>query len=741
MRALSILLMLALSLMPLVPAGLPLISAGAESLADLKLPTDPTIVRGTLPNGLTYLIRQHKNPEGRVSIWLHVGSGSLNETDSTRGLAHYLEHMAFNGSANFPPGSVVPLFQSLGLAFGRDQNAFTSFDQTTYQLTLPTSGKDLLEKGFTFMADVASRLSLEKPEIDSERQIILEEKRARSSPQQRTQDQIYERLAPESTFGRRLPIGTEETIKSIGREDFREYYSRWYVPSNMTVLVVGDADPAMVADLIRQHFGGAPAVPRPTPRDVGIRPSAGPRAIVASDPELTRAGVSIMRVEPPKGPMVTMADARRELIERIGTWAFNRRMNAEIAAGRVAFLDAGASLQDWSGTLRMASVEASGRPGTWRGMLADLGTALERARLHGFSDREVQDAKTALTAEAEEAVQRETTRPAREVLRQLNREVSRGGPLMSATQTLDVVRRLLSGITAADVSDAFRVDFDMSRGLFIAELPASDDVPREADLVTLGRTAIAVTPDKPTEVARAAALLTTLPQGGTVTESRTHAASGVTSMWLDNGVRVHHRRMDQRKNEASIVITLAGGAIEESATNRGLTEAALRAWERPATSTLSSPQIKDLMTGAKVNVRPGRTGDTVTLAVSGDPADLERGVQLAYLLLTDPVIEDAALAQWKDAETQRIGERKSQPMQVLAETTAAAIYPPGETRQRSLTAEQISAITREAAQAWLRRLITQAPVEVAVVGDIDRETATRLVTRYLGALPSRPRDR
>src|SRR5262249_6498767 len=160
--------------------------------------------------------------------------------------------------------------------------------------------------------------------------------------------------------------------------------------------------------------------------------------------------------------------------ERIGTWAFNRRMNAEIAAGRVAFLDAGASLQDWSGTLRMASVDASGRAGTWRAMLADLGTALERARLHGFSDREAQDAKTALRAEAEEAVQRETTRPAREVLRQLNRDVSRSGPLMSATQTLDVVRRLLPGITATDVSNAFRVDFDMSRGLFIAELPAND---------------------------------------------------------------------------------------------------------------------------------------------------------------------------------------------------------------------------------------------------------------------------
>jgi len=163
-------------LVVLLPLGL----VGATSLADEKLPTDPALVMSTLPNGLTYIIRPHRNPEGRVSIWLHVASGSLNETDSTRGLAHYLEHMAFNGSANFAPGSVVPFFQSLGLAFGRDQNAFTSFDQTTYQLTLPGGGRDVVEKGLLFMSDVAMRMSLGATEIDGERQIILEEKRARA---------------------------------------------------------------------------------------------------------------------------------------------------------------------------------------------------------------------------------------------------------------------------------------------------------------------------------------------------------------------------------------------------------------------------------------------------------------------------------------------------------------------------------------------------------------------------------
>jgi zinc protease len=732
MRASLALLMMSLLLMPSVPAR-------AAALADEKLPTDPALVTGTLPNGLSYIVRRHGNPEGRASIWLHVSSGSLNETDTTQGLAHYLEHMAFNGSTNFPRGTVIPFFQSLGLAFGRDQNAFTSFDQTTYQLALPGGGRDVLEKGMLFMSDVAMRLSLDPGEIDSERQIILEEKRARASAQQRVQDKIFEWLAPESTLGRRLPIGIEPTIKSVKREEFLDYYSRWYVPSNMTVMVVGDTDPAMVADVIAQHFGGGPTVPRPASRDVGVRPTTKQRAIVATDPELTRSEVSITRLEAPRGPVTTVAERRRGLVEHIGTWAFSRRLSAELAAGRASYLSADASIGEWPGTMRMITLEASGRPGTWRAMLKDIGTALQRARLHGFTEREVQDARTALIADAEEAVQREATRTAREVLRQLNGDVTRGSRTMSAAQTLALFQRLLPGITAREVSDAFTAAFDPKSAIFIAELPASDGVPSEADFLTLGRAAFAVKPGKPADVARATTLLAAPPKGGAVVESVPHAASGVTSMWLDNGVRVHHRYMDQRKNEATIEITLAGGLIQETPANRGITEAALRAWARPATSRLTSTQIRDLMTGAKARVRSGMGGDTVGLTVSGDPAELERGLQLAYLLLTDPVIEEPALEQWREAELQQIIQRKTRPMQVLMDTSAAAIYPPGEPRPKVLTAEQVRAVTLPAAQAWLRRLITEAPVEVAVVGDVDRDAATRLVTRYLGALPARPR--
>ncbi len=721
--------------------GLAIVLGAGSALGqgELLLPTDPALVTGTLDNGLRYLIRKHPNPQGRVAMWLHVASGSLNETDDTRGLAHYLEHMAFNGSANFPPGSLVPYFESLGLTFGRDQNAFTSFDQTTYQLALPDTKAETIDKGLLYLSDVAMRLSLLPAEIDNERQIILEEKRSRAGAAQRVHEYIHERLAPGSTFGRRLPIGTEEAIKSLAPRDFRDYYARWYVPSNMTVIVVGDCDPRLVAGLIERHFAAGPTVPRPAGRDVGVKPQTTTRAIVARDPELTEAEVSIVRVEPPRAPTTTVAEHRLRLVEHIGTWAFNRRINALIAEGKASFLRGSASVRQEARAIRLTSVEASGKTGEWRKMLANLGILLQRARLHGFSEREVQDARTFLIAEGEDVVQREATLPARAVLRQLNGAVARREPVMSAAQRLDLLNRLLPGILAAEVSQVFAAAFDPTHVTFIAELPSGGDVPSEAELISLGRLALDVKPEKETEVARAASLLRTPPTGGKIVESVEDTASGVLSAWLDNGVRVHHRFMGGRKNEASVVITLAGGQIQETAATRGITQAATVAWSRPATSALSSIQIRDLMIGKKVRVSGRTDQDTMTLTVSGNPGDLEFGLQLAYLLLTDPVIEPAALEQWRESEMQKIAARKVQPSGVLSEAVAAAFYPKDEPRAKPLEGTEVQRIQLDAAQAWLKRMIREAPAEVAVVGDFPRPAALALVERYLGSLVARDR--
>ena len=263
-----------------------------------SLPTDPALVTGQLGNGLRFIVRQHANPPGRANIWLHIHSGSLNETDRQRGLAHYLEHMAFNGSEHFPPGSVVPFFQSLGMTFGRDQNAFTSFEQTTYQLTMPHADVDSLTKAMTYFADVLTRLSLLPAEIDAERQIIQEERIRSLSGQQRTMYYVLERIAPGSIFGQRIVIGTEETINSVQQTDFRDYYGKWYVPSNATLMVVADADPQQVVPVIEKNFSASPTVPRPTPQDIGVKAYTQSFAIVASDPEVRTEQITITRLEP-----------------------------------------------------------------------------------------------------------------------------------------------------------------------------------------------------------------------------------------------------------------------------------------------------------------------------------------------------------------------------------------------------------------------------------------------------------
>ena len=716
-----------------------LVCTGAVPAVAEPLPTNPELIRGALDNGLTYIIKKHGNPAGGVGLWLHVASGSLNETDGARGIAHYLEHMAFNGSANFLPGSLVPFFQSLGMTFGRDQNAFTGFEQTTYQLALPDTKPETLDKGMLFLSDVAMRLSLAPVEIENERQIILEEKRWRAGPAQRVQEYIYGRLAPGSTLGRRLPIGAEETIRSAALKDFKEYYSRWYVPSNMAIIVVGDCDPALVVGVIQKHFAAGPKVPRPADHDVGVKPQTGARAIVATDPELTQAEVSFVRVEPPHAPTITVEQRRDDLVELIGIRVFNRRISAQLAEGKASFLKAGVSVRQEGRAIRLVTAEGSGKPSEWRRILADLGTNLQRARLHGFSEREVQDVRRSLIAKAEDAVEREGTLPARTILRQINGALARREPVMSASQRLELLKRLLPGITAAEVSRVFAASFDPTNVTFIAELPSGGDVPSEAELIGLGRAALSVKPDREAEVARASSLLEKLPTGGKLVESTEHATSGVTSGWLDNGARVHYRFVDQRKNEASITVTLAGGRIQETGANRGITDAAALAWSRPATSKLSSIRIRDWMTGKKVRVSGGVDQDILTLTVSGNPADLEAGLQLAYLLLTDPIIEPAAFEQWKETVRQRIASRKLQPAGVLSETVAAAFYPNDEPRTRPLAADQIQRVRVDAAQAWLKKIIATAPIEVAVVGDLDRTTARRLVERYLGSLPARDR--
>ncbi len=725
--------------MNLKTLGTLLFAGTASTTIAQPLETRDDLLVGTLDNGLTYMIKEHGNPEDRAALYLHVSAGSLNETDDVRGIAHYLEHMAFNGSENFEPTEVVSFFESMGLSFGRHQNAFTSFDQTTYILNLPDAELDTIDKALLFFDDVAGGLSLIPEEIDAERGIIQEERRTRLSPQQRVQEQLFEAIAPGSTFGYRLPIGTEETIDSVQRDDFVKFYETFYTASNMTLIVAADREAESIVPMIESYFGDLPKVDRPDDLPVGVTPYTELRAEVFTDAELTNATIQIINIREPQPPVTTREHMRRVLVENLASSVFNRRLQKKINEGQLDMLGSAAFVGDFFGAMRVSWIQAFGRPDGWRTQLGDLTREFKRAHVHGFTAREIEDARKATIAGAERFAEQEPTLPATAILSGLNQQVARGDTVLSAAQQLEMTRAMIPTITDEEVNEWFVRLYDDEKLMVAISIPEHVDVPTESELLEIARADLSVTPEAEAEEDRPESFMASLPAPGEVVEIEKHEPTQIWSAWLNNGVRAHYRYMDKREDNATITITVAGGRIHETAETHGLTDAASLAFSRPATQRLSSTNVRDLLTGKKVNVGGGSGGDTMSIGVSGNPADLEAGLQLAHLLLTEPMIEQAALDQWKENQRQAIEQRKTQPLAQLQEILPALMSPEGEVRMLPITEDRVEAITLSDAQAWLEQTLDGAPIEVSVVGDIEQDAAMDLVAQYVGSLPPRER--
>jgi zinc protease len=701
------------------------------------LPTDPRLVTGEFANGMRYVVMQHAVPPGRAAVWLHVSSGSLNETEKQRGIAHFLEHMAFNGSANFPPGSVIDFFQGLGLTFGRHQNASTSFDRTNYRLEMPDNKPETVGKALTFLSDVAFKLTLPQDEIDKERGIILEEKRTRIGAQQRVQEAWLKRMAPGSIFGERIPIGTEATINSMMQQDFKDYYSSWYTPSNMAIFMVADLPAAEMVETLRAKFSEGTKAPKPKDQDVGVKPLDATRGVVITDAELTQATVAIMRLDPPAAPVTTYGRAREQLVEQLGSIAFNRRIERKIAKGQFSGLRGGMSAGSFANTMRIAQVQASGTPDKWEAMLKDAASELQRARTYGFAKREIDDALREILSRAESSLQTEATRGAVQILGSFDSAFASGETLTSAQQDLDILKAIAATMTKAQVDEAFRKGFDLAQVTFSLQVPSGANVPTDEQLAAAGKAALEQKVEEESVSEGANSLMAAAPAAASMGTPELHAATQVTTWSMPNGVKVHHRFNDYKKNSVAVSITLAGGELLETAKNRGITDAATQAWQRAATTTLASTDINDLMVGKKVNVAGFAQPDAIALSVSGTPDDLETGMQLAHLLLTAPNLEQAAFDQWRTGQLQAIESAKKSPARVLFKTLAGTVFPANEDRVLPLTAEQVNAVSRDAAQEWLGTLIAQSPIEVSIVGDISQAAAADIVGKYLATLPVR----
>src|SRR5262245_59303868 len=300
-------------------------SASAQSLSS-KLTPNPAIHVGKLPNGLTYYIRNNDQPAKRVSLRLAVKAGSIDEADDQRGLAHMLEHMAFNGTTHFKPGELVPYFESVGVAFGPHVNAYTSYDETVYMLNVPTDRAGALDHGLQALADFAGGMSLTDKEIDKERGVVLEEWRQRLGVASRLQGITDRAVYGQSKYAERLPIGLPDTIQHFPYQRLRDFYRENYTPDRIAIVVVGDLDAATAERLVRQYFAAVPArksakrpvYPVPAHNDT--------RVTVATDAEAQASSVSVLHTRPLRKSQ-TVGDYRRDLVRSL----FEAMLNARLA--------------------------------------------------------------------------------------------------------------------------------------------------------------------------------------------------------------------------------------------------------------------------------------------------------------------------------------------------------------------------------------------------------------------------
>lgn len=707
-----------------------------------QLPSDSRILTGKLDNGVTWMYRQHDNPPGKMALMVHIDTGSLNETESQRGLAHFTEHMVFNGSENFPPGELIPYFESIGMDFGGDINAFTSFDQTSYMLFLPDTDLKEIDKGLMVLSDQAFRASFLDEEVEKERGVILSEKRAGMSAQQRIRDKLWPEVFAGSRFADRMVIGLEDVIANAPRSEFVDYYRTWYRPERVTVLLVGDASPDPIIPLIDKWFGQYRLTAE-------TRPEHGPefkhfteqRAFIVTDPEFSRGEVAMYNIRPGRPPTTTVEQARVDLLDELGGWILQRRFSDRLQSGDASYTQAFASAFNFFNDAMLVMGQASGEPENWEKMLDELIEEVGRARQYGFTERELELARKEFLSDAERAVKTESTQNARRILMEMDSAVNDREPIMSAEQELEIVKRLLPTVTLAEVSKAFADNFEAGSFAYVLTMPEKEDVklPSNDELLAAARAALAKKVAPPSEEKHAESLLAEMPAPGKVAEQTRDEDLDITHLWLDNGVRVHHRYMDYKKDSVMVTISLAGGQIEETAANAGVTETASLILDQPATSRLTSNDITDLMTGENIRVRGNADGDAMVVSVSGSPEDLEKGLQLAHALLTDGKLEQSAFDNWKESALQRYKMFEKQP-QFVAIRALRDVLSGGDPRLTMTDPDRINAQSIEAAQKWFDRLCAQAPIEVAVVGEIKLEEVMPLIETYIGSLAQRPRS-
>jgi zinc protease len=704
-----------------------------------RIPFDAAVRTGTLPNGLKFFIRQNARPEKRLSLRLAVKAGSLFEEDDQQGLAHFLEHMAFNGSAHFKPGELVSYFESTGARLGPHVNAYTSFDETVYMLELPTDSKEIVSKGFTALADFAGGLTIDPGEVDKERGVVVEEWRGRLGAGSRIRDQQIPVLYHQSRYATRLPIGKPEILRNAPAARLRAFYDTWYRPDRMALIAVGDANPQELEATIRETFGPLqPRGPAARPPDNRVPLHTETLVSVVADAELTSSSVQLLRKRS-KDSEGLVSDYRRTLVENLFTHMLNDRFDELARKPDAKFLTAGGGGDSIGPTADAFELSARVVDGGLTAGLAALQIEARRVVEHGFTAGELDRAKRWTMAFFERAYnERDKTESGSFAQEYLNYFLVEE-PSPGIDYEVRLVRQFLPGITLADVAALARSLLSGEGSVVLATLPQKETVrvpapvDLQAALADANRTA--VTPWSDTTTAQA--LMPALPEPGRVASRRELPDIGVTVVTFANGVEAWLKSTDFKNDQVLFTMYSLGGA-SAAATPEDHVQArfASQYVGLSGVGGIKALDLDKLLAGKIASASPFISSLTHGISGSAAPAELETALQLLHMYATAPGDDPDALALMKRQIEASVANRGRSPGQLFGEKVAE-VNTSGHFSSKPLTEEQIRAMDRARMLAFYRqRFSNAADFSFFMVGTFTVDRVIPLLAQYVGSLPS-----
>ena len=705
---------------------------------------DPNVTIGKLENGLTYYIRKNSYPKDRVEFRLAVNAGSNQETDEQQGLAHFTEHMAFNGIEGFPSNSVVDHLRSKGVVFGADLNAYTSFDETVYMIPMPTDDPGNIDLGLKILRGWAAGLLYDNKEIDEERGVIIEEYRLGLGASDRMRKEYWPILMKDSRYADRLPIGKLDILQTFDYQVIKDFYKDWYRPDLQAVIVVGDIDVKVVEEKIKTMFGNIPAKQNPKKKEIyGIAPNKEPLVAVCTDPEATGSQVMLIRKHQHKA-MKTIGDFRQQLCIDLYNAMYDARFEEMTQDPKCPFIGASAGYGDFIGNTDMYGSSAMAKENRINDAVTVLMQEDYRVLKHGFLQTELDRAKEELLERYDKAAKEVDKTESAKFASQYINNFLRQDPIPGAKRENNFAKKLIEGITLEEINALAKEWVTDDNMVAVITAPEKEDVkvPSKEEILSilndksLANVEAYVDTYKDQEILEKETL-----KPGKITNVEKIEAVGAEKWTLSNGISVYVKKTDYKNDEILFSASSKGGKSLYPVKDLASVDFAAEIIDRGGIAGLDYNSLLKKMKGKNVGVSPSISLLTEGFSGSSSPKDLEFFFQYLNAFFTNPRIDQNAFQLVMDETKEQVKMITAQPMYKYIGKFIEAAYnnDPYMKQMFSYDDEYFAQVDFDrAVRIYKERFANPADFDFFFVGNYDEKEMKEFVELYLGSMKTEP---